>query len=270
MKPRYSTWLLCSALALAQLGCFWATTKHEGKELREDVDRLDAQLQNQELSIKGKVQELQTVLDKATKVLQRNSADLGAEVDSLERDNATLRGLVMAGKRIADEVAVAVKAQTQRIDDLEKRMAELERKASAAPPSKTPEQLFAEAKTLFDGGQFARARTLFRTVAIRHRNTSLAPEAQYYRGETLFREKNYKSAIGEFQKVFDKYPKSRRADEALYRASESAANLKWCTDARAYLGVLIQRYPKSSLIPRAKKKSAALKKNARNKRKCKS
>lgn len=257
------------ALLSFSSGCFWFTTKHEGKELRKDLDRVDAQLDSQQASVKGKVAELQTVLDKATKLLTRNSADIGAEVDELERDNTKLRGLVMEAKRLTEAVAAAAKEQRERLDSLETRLTALETK-SAAEPAKSASELLAEGRKHFDAKRYDKARALFKTVVVRHSTSSVAPEAQYYRGEARFRQKDFKSAIGEFQKVFDKYPKSRRADEALYRAGESAESLKWCTDARAYFGVLVKRYPRSSLVKRAKKKLTKLKKNSRNKKVCRS
>lgn len=263
------TTIVLLPLVVTMSGCFWVTTKHEGETLRKDVKRIDSTLSKQEETVQFKVKELQEVLDKATTLLTRNSADLGAEVDSLERDNAEMRGLVMEAKRAADAVVLAVKEQSERLDALEKRLASIEEQA-AVGARKSPEQMFAEAKVLFDAGDFAKSREAFKSIVISHSTSAVAAEAQYYRGETHFREKDFKSAIGEFQKVFDKYPKSRRADEALYRAGESATELQWCTDARAYFGVLVKRYPKSSLVPRAKKKDSDLRKIAKNRKKCKS
>lgn len=255
---------LSLGVILASTGCFWATTKHEGKKMREDIDRIDAQLKS---SVQDKVVELQKVLDEATKLLTRNSADIGAEVDELEREGSELRGLVMEAKRLTDGVVASVKEQSERIDALEKRLGELETRVNSEPP-KSPDQMFAEAKVVFDSKNYARAADMFKEIVVRYSTSDIAPEAQYYRGEAAFRSEDFKSAIGEFQKVFDKYPDSRRADEALFRAGESAEGLKWCTDARAYYGVLVQRYPKSSLVARAKKKITDIAKIARDKKKC--
>jgi tol-pal system protein YbgF len=265
-RSRRFSFLLLATLVAGSSGCFWVTTKHEGKQIKKDVARIDAEVKT---SVRKKVAELQEVLDKATKLLTRNSADLGAEVDTLEKENAEMRGLVMEAKRLSESIAKGVQEQRDRLDSLEKRLTELEQKV-ATEPQKSPEQMFAEARTVFDAGNYERAKAMFKVIAIRHSTDDIAPEAQYYRGESHFRGKDYKGAIGEFQKVFEKYPKSRRADEALFRAGESATALKWCTDARAYFGVLVQRYPKSSLVKRAKKNLSTLKKNAKNKRVCKS
>jgi len=271
MKAYRTAWrtALGTALLCTLGGCFWATTKHEGRELRKDVDRLDGEVKKQDTQVATKVAELQKVLDQATKVLQRNSANIGAEVDALERDGAELRGLVMSAKRLSDGIQSEAKAQTERLDALEKRIAALETK-TAAPPPKSAKELFQSGKKLFDAKQYAMARSEFRQIVVHHARDPLAAEAQYYRGEASYRERDYKSAIGEFQKVFDKFPRSRRADEALFRAGESATALKWCTDARAYFGLLAQRYPKSSLLKRAKRNSAKLKKSKGNKKVCKS
>ena len=75
-------------------------------------------------------------------------------------------------------------------------------------------------------------------------------------------------AIREFQKVYDKFADSSLADDALFRAGESAENLKNCTEARAYFALIVEKYPKSSLVKKAKDKDAALKAAAKNKAKC--
>ena len=261
-KPTFAIFVI--AIALIQSGCFWFTSKHEGQKLRKDVDRLDQEVQS---SVSAKVAKLEAVLEEATKLLRRNSANLGSEVNGLVQENAKLTGLVMEAKRTAAAVKSAVTEQNERLGDLEQRLAALEGKVTKTP-KKTPEAIFVEGKSLFDAKQWVSARDRFKQIVIRHSTSSIAPEAQYYRAETHFREKDYRSALGEFQKTFDKYPKSRRADEALFRAGESAEKLKWCTDARAYYAVLVKRYPRSSLVKRAKKNMATLKRNARKKRFC--
>lgn len=261
------------ACAIVFSGCFWATTKHEGQQIKKNVAKLDDRLKTQEETLGTKVEELKKVLDEATKLLARNSADLGAEVNSLVQENARLTGLVMEGKRYTDEVrknAMADrKSYEERIDSLETRLAELEKQLNKGP-RKSPGELFAEAKGLFDSGSYAKAAERFKSFVVAHGGNAKAPEAQYYRAEAHFKSGDKRRALGEFQKVFEKYPKSSRADDAMYRAGEVAENLKWCTDARAYFGLLRQKYPRSSFAKKAKAKDKTLKRNARNKKKCKS
>src|SRR5690606_4512818 len=97
-----------------------------------------------------------------------------------------------------------------------------------------------------------------------------ADDAQFQRAESYAKEKKYQESLGEYQRVFEKYPDSALADDAAFRAGEAAEALKWCTDARAYFGLLVKRWPKSNLVKKAKSKDAAIKKNSKSKAKCQS
>ena len=151
--------------------------------------------------------ELQAVLDKATKLLTRNSANLGTEVDSLSQENAKLTGLVMEAKRTAEGVKKAVDEQNERLGDLEKRIMALENKKTEAP-RKTPEAIFTEGKTLFDSKQWVAARDRFKQIVIRHSTANIAPEAQYYRAETHYREADYKARLASFKRYSTNTPRA--------------------------------------------------------------
>jgi tol-pal system protein YbgF len=265
--------------ALLQTGCFWVTTKHEGQKLRADVIQLETRLTTREESLQGKIQELERVLGEATQLLKRNSADLGADFESLSEQVRVLQGLVTAAKNHAEEVRKEVVALqksvdndrevlARRLESLEQRIAELEGQARQPATPQSPNELYAEGKAAFDAGDSARARSLFQQMVTRFPSHDRADDAQYYRGETYFREKDYDSAIREFQKVFDKYKDSSLADDALFRAGEAAQALRRCSEARAYFGLLRQKYPKSSLDKKAQDKDKELKRDAKNKAKC--
>jgi tol-pal system protein YbgF len=248
---------LAAALALSTSGCFWFTTKKEGRQLRQDVDKMEASLPR-----------LQRVLDEATKLLTRNSADLGASVDSLGEEQKKLTGLVMEASRYAEEVRDETKRQEQRISELEKRIAELESKAEQS--NKSAPQLWEEGMAAFQAKQYEQARTSFRSLLVKYPGHERADDAQLQRGESYFRERKFQESLGEFQRVFEKYPDSQVADDAAFRAGEAAEELKWCTDARAYFGLLMKKYPRSELAKKAKARDAAIKKNSDNKKKCQS
>jgi tetratricopeptide (TPR) repeat protein len=81
--------LVAAAPALALLGgCFWATTKSEGQALRKDVTSLETRIGTKEQALDDQINQLKKVLDDATKLLKRNSADLGLEVEQLRADDA--------------------------------------------------------------------------------------------------------------------------------------------------------------------------------------
>jgi TolA-binding protein len=246
---------LAAFLAMSASGCFWFTTKHEGREMRRDVDKMQQSLPK-----------LQQVLDEATQLLTRNSADLGAEVSSLGEEQKKLTGLVMEASRYAEEVRDATKRQEQRIADLEKRIAELEGKTEVS--NKSAPELWEEGMSAMGAGEYEQARGAFRSLLVKFPSHDKADDAQLQRGESYFRERKFQESLGEFQRVFEKYPQSTVADDAAFRAGEAAEQLKWCTDARAYFGLLLKKWPRSELVRKAKARDATIKKNAENKKKC--
>jgi tol-pal system protein YbgF len=263
---------VAAALATTSTGCFWFTTKHEGTELRRDVNQLDDRVAKTEDTLAAKVTRLEEVLKQATQLLTRNSADLGAEVQSLREENASLTGLVMEAKRTVGEMRSEL---TTMREMYEQRIAELEAKVAeggtgGGASNLGPDETFAEAKRQFDAGKYGDARNGFRRLITQHPAHASADDAQYYWGESYYREKDYEKAIAAFQQVFDRFAKSPLADDALFKAGESAEKLKWCTDARAYFGVLRQKYPKSEWGKKAADRDAQIKKNAKNKAKCQS
>jgi TolA-binding protein len=248
---------IAAVIALGASGCFWVTTKGEGRELRRDVNKIEASLPK-----------LQQVLDQATKLLTRNSADLGNEVTSMGDEQKKLNGLVMEASRYAEEVRDESKRQEQRIADLEKRIAELEGKAEVS--NKTAPQLWEEGMSALQGKNYEQARSSFRSLLTKYPTHDKADDAQMQRGESYYRERKYQESLGEYQRVFEKYQDSSLADDAAFRAGEAAEELRWCTDARAYFGLLVKKWPRSDLARKAKARDAALKKNAGNKKKCQS
>lgn len=264
--------LVLVAAAIGAPGCFWVTTKSEGKALRTDVDSLETRVATKEEELGDKVTELQTTLDEAAKVLKRNSADLGAEVQRIDDEQRTLLGLLTAAQSSAEEVRQAFeryKATTEeRLSAMEARLNALEAGKGPATANSSPDDLWSKGKTAFEAGRFEEAREAFKALALGHPSHGRADDAQYFRAETHFSVKEYDAAIREYQKVFDKYADSELADDALFRAGEAAETLKNCTEARTYFGLLRQKYPKSNLAKRAGDKDAALKKAARDKKKC--
>jgi len=262
-------------LAASLGGCFWVTTKSEGKSLRRDVKSLDTRVTGKEEEFAGKVAELQKTLDEAAKVLKRNSADLGADVQRIDDEQRKVLGLVTGAQQIAEDVQTQFdaykKSTEERLAALELRIATLESKGGGgSSTTASADDLWAAGKKSFEAAKYAEAREYFKKLAVGFPTHERADDAQYFRGETYFNEKDWDGAIREYQKVFDKFPDSDLADDALFRAGEAATNLKNCTEARAYFGVIKTKYPKSSLAKKAAEKDKALKAAAKDKKKCES
>lgn len=249
-------------------GCFWATTKSEGDAMRKDIKGLDSRLSSKEQDLSGKISELQKTLDDAAKLLKRNSADLGADVDQLRQDVRTANGLVTAVNQQVNELKMALATQTQRVDGLEARLAQLESGKPSANSS--PDDLWRLGSTAFEAARYNDAIDIFKRLVSSFPTHARAADAQYFRGQSHGNLKDWDKAIAAYQVVADKYPDSQLADDALYFAAVAAQQLKNCTEGRAYLGLIKQKYPKSNVTKAATDLDAALKKDAKNKAKCSS
>lgn len=260
--------LLLATLVSGLSGCFWATTKSEGDAMRKDIKGLDERLSAKEQDLSGKIGELQKTLDDAAKLLKRNSADLGADVDQLRQDVRTANGLVTAVNQQVQEMKMAMATQQQRIDGLEARLAQIESGKPSANSS--PDDLWRLGSTAFEAARYNEAIDIFKRLVSSYPTHARAADAQYFRGQSHSNLKDWDKAIGAYQVVADKYADSQLADDALYFAAVAAQNLKNCTEGRAYLGLIKQKYPKSNVTKAAADLDAQLKKNAKNKTKCSS
>ncbi|MBA3460996.1 MAG: tetratricopeptide repeat protein [Deltaproteobacteria bacterium] len=259
---------LLPLLALTS-GCFWVTTKSEGETLRKDVKGLDARLVTKEKALDENIQQLQKVLDDSSKLLKRNSADLGADVDQLRADVRTANGLVTAVNNGVNELKASLAKSEARIDALEQRLAQIESGKPTANSS--PDDLWKLGSTAFEAARYNDAIEIFKRLTSSFPTHERADDAAYFRGQSYTNLKDWEKAIGAYQSLVDKYPDSSLADDGLYFASLAAQNLKNCTEARAYLGVVKTKYGgKSNVLKQASDLDAAIKKDQKNKAKCSS
>ncbi len=248
-------------VAISLPSCFWVTTKKEGNTLRQQLTALEDRVGKNESALGGSIEELQEVLEKATKLLRRNSADLGADVESLSKEQARMTGLMEETARqlelLKTELGEHRKGTDERFELLDK-----------AKATTSPNEVFAEGKSAFDSKDYDRSISIFQSFVRNNRQHRLADDSQYYRAKSYARKRDYKSAVSEFQRVYENYPKSDWADDALYEAGEAAKALKWCTDARAYYSVLSKKFPKSRLARKARARERAIKKISKDTQKC--
>ena len=138
----------------------------------------------------------------------------------------------------------------------------------SAPADK--DALFADASQKLQAENFADARKVFFEFQKKFAADARADNALFLIGESYAKEKNHEKAIAGYQRLIDQYPDGDMADDAFFAAGKAAEAMKWCTDARAYYGVLVRRFPKSNFVKEAQEKLRLLKKDAKNKNVCQS
>jgi tol-pal system protein YbgF len=260
---------LMLALTLTS-GCFWVTTKSEGEALRADVTTLQGQISSKQKSLDDQIAQLQKVIDDATKVLKRNNADIGADVEALRADLRTANGLVTAVNNSVNELKIAFdkyrKDNDGRLDALESRVGQIESGKPSAMSS--PDDLWKLGTQAFDAARYNDAIDIFKRLVQTFPTHPRAPDAQYFRGQSYTNMKDWDHAIGAYQQLVEKYPDSSLADDGLYFAAKAATELKNCTEARTYLGVIKSKYPKSNVLRQADELDKQIKKSVKDKSRC--
>jgi TolA-binding protein len=257
-RARWARALLCLAAALGAPVLPACVTTSEGEKMQADIADLRTRLNDidkRDKEYKEQVVRLRKVLDEATRLLTRNSADVGAKAAKAEQDIAVLQGRI-------EEMAHAQEVQARQTADdrnrLETRLAGLEqtqtkivdRVAPVMPDDK--DQLWTQAGQRLQGGQRDEGRRFYRVFIQRFPADPRAPQAYLAIGMSFVQETKFPNAAAEFQKVLDTFPKAPEVPEAMWQLSKAFVELHFCTDARSLLNDLVKRYPKSTRTADAK------------------
>jgi TolA-binding protein len=247
------------ALALAAVAPTPACmTTGEGEKMQAEIadlrQRLD-DIDKRDKEWKDQVVRLRKVLDEATSLLTRNSADVGAKVAKSEQDIAGLQGRL---EEMAHAQEVQSRATADETSRLEARFAGLEqtqtkivdRVAPTMPDDK--DQLWQQAGQRLAGGQRDDGRRFYRAFIQRFPQDARAPQGYLAIGMSFVQESKYPNAAAEFQKILDTFPKAPEVPEAMWQLSRSFIGLHFCTDARSLLSDLMKRFPHSARAADAK------------------
>ena len=241
------------------IGC---VTTSEGEKMRADISDLRAkldQIDKRDKEYKEQVAKLRVVLDQATKLLTRNSADVGAKAAKAEQDIAVLQGRI-------EELTHTIEQQSRQAADsqnrLETRLAALEQTQNRVLDKVAPtmpddkEQLWQQAAQRLASGQRDDGRRFYRVFIQRFPADPRAAQAYLAIGMSFVQESKFPNAAAEFQKVLTVYPSAPEVPEAMWQLSLAFVQLHFCTDARSLLNDLVKRFPKS---PRANDAKTELK-----------
>ena len=252
-------------LALSLTGCW--TSASTGEQLQQQaqerdkrIARLEASMQATGAQLDSKVAQLEELLQRATDLLARNSADHGAKVEEVQQQLAALQGEVAELRNnhetMARDIAMRGSDLEQRVDRLSRRGTENEQ--VEIPADKAAH--LAAARGALTANDFNKARALFREFVTRYAQDAEAPAAQLQLGESYRLEGQHARALGEYRKVIANYGSSESVNEALFSMAVSFYELHACTDAKAALEALGRRRPAAPLARRLKEKQDQIKK----------
>ena len=256
---RQSLPLFIAVLILS--GCW--TTKEQGQALQRDVEELKKRLHRDIQQSKDEREKLQKVMEQATALLTRNSADVGAQVERMQARLAKITGQV-------DE-------QEKKLDDINQQLAKMEVKldnlASGAQPKQPPipqdkDQLFRLAQQKIAAGEHDEGRRLLRHFRSNYPTDPRADDAQLMLGDSYFAEQQFPKAIVEYRKIIDAKKKTNVYPDALYKVGMALYQLKFCSDAQLFLNQLVKRYRRHKEVARARKVLRLIRQYKRNPKFC--
>jgi len=250
-RPRPS---LCSALFVLSL---WVTLASGCiSQMQNDITANRQRLDSLEEDLEAKRKELEEALAEASRVLRRNSADQGLQIEEIQQRLAVMEGQIA---ELRNESIGSSQAQAQRSLELQRKLSEVARAAGmdvALDPEEIPQSRDAhwEAVTkAYRINKYSYTRALGRAFVERYPKDDEADNAQYMIGSSYLKQGQAAAALGEFQKVISTYRRGDAVDETLFDMAQAFLQVRACNDAETALKALLKNHARSPLAPEAKK-----------------
>jgi len=249
LRPTLAAGLVALPLLLTSAtGCI--------SQMRTDIAANQKRLDSLEEDLEVKRKELEEALAEASRVLRRNSADQGLQIEQIQQRLAMMEGQLA---ELRMESSGASQAQAQRSLELQRRLSEVARAAGMDIPldsTDIPESKSAHWDALTKAyriNKHSYARALARAYVERYPKDKQADNAQYMIGSSYLKQSQAAAALGEFQKVLSTYRKGDAIDETLYDMAQAFLQVRSCNDAATALKALLKNHKSSPLVPQAKK-----------------
>lgn len=255
---------LCGVLLAG--GCF--ITREQGQAMQREIDELKRRLATDKERSKLEREKLQKVMEQATALLTRNSADVGAQVDRMQAKVDQVGGQMEELEKKVNDVAQQFTEFKAKVD------VKLEGLQSGAPGPQNPpvpeekNELFNQASSKLAAGDHAEARRLLRHFVSRFAADPRVDRAQLMLGESYFAEQKFAPAIVEYKKIIEEHKQSAVVPEALYKIGMAFYQLKFCSDANLFLSQLLKKHKNHAQAERAKKVLALIKRFKRDRNVC--
>jgi len=263
-----------AACGLALSGCFLWTTKDQGQTLRTDMDALEDKVEKLSTELeedrarltemidraRAEMDELNATLTRATRVLARNSADFGAEMESAKDKLREIDGFMA-------EMRHEVEQMDRRVDETGKKIDEFALAAGLDLPvdeSKVPKSADAHLAAIqksLNEGRYGEVRSLAKIYLQRYPKDKRADDVQLMIAKSYLQQKRWAKALGALRRFTDLFPKSELAPEVLYEMAKAFYQLGDCTDARILVDAIVQRHRKSPFAGKAEKLKQDMNKN---------
>ncbi len=258
-RARLYAWgVALSVLIATSSGCI--------SQMQADIKANQERLDSLEADLEAKRKELEEALAEASRVLRRNSADQGLQIEEIIDRLAVMEGEIA---ELRMESSGLSQEQLAKEAELQKKLSEVARAAGMDVPlesSQIPDnkkkhwEAAVKAHRINDHSY---ARALLRAYVERYPNDSKADDAQYMVGSSYLRQGQPAAALGEFRKVLSTYRKGDVLDQTLYDMAQAFLQVRSCNDAETALKALLKNHKKSPLFQKAKRQLRAVREMGR-------
>ncbi|MFP4163604.1 MAG: tol-pal system protein YbgF [Chitinispirillaceae bacterium] len=270
MKCRKNRWAgIFAAAAIVCVGCAESLKQVESEAVLPEVDVIQVKENSDEALrlVQETKMELEVLSAKITEMDNRIIL-LSEEVSSIssarvEELEAKLALLTEAYKDLHNQLK-AVEKTTLRTS-VKRKPRKPSADATFSPASaadlvtSSPEyHLYQNGLKVFNSRNYQKALSVFSDLLSKFPEGSHRDNAHFWMGESYYRRGEFKKAISAFSKVFS-FPNSSKADDAQFKIGLSYQKLGQSAKARAELEKLINRFPASEYVERARRYSSNLK-----------
>jgi tol-pal system protein YbgF len=256
-------------------GCFAFMTKDEGRTMQQQIEDVKNQSAKNETRAAELAKQMDTqlarlkkIVDEATKVVTRNSADVGQTVEKMQVDLGQIQGRLDDLQHTSDALTKQFQDYRANSDTKLEQLTNATTASKAPPVPDTPDGAFGEGEKKLAAQQWVDARRLFEAFVNRYPADPRAATAHSTIGAAYDGEKRFANAIGAYTKVVDNFPKSEVVPDAMFKNGMAFFQLKYCSDAKVYFQELLKRYPKTGWKKDASDQLKNLQRDSKNKALC--
>ncbi|MGP1560748.1 MAG: tetratricopeptide repeat protein [Helicobacteraceae bacterium] len=191
------------------------------------------------------------ILQNENKHLQETIKEMSSLIAQLKKQTDLLSKSYVTGKEIkeiSNRLLKEINKNKEHINDLARAL-EI-KKPEAAFNNKSSDDIFKDIKKFIKNKKFDSART--RIAYLLDKEDYLKPRAFYLLGQLEYNSKNYENAVRAFNASGKLDPDADYMPNLLFYAAVSYENLGQKENAKKYLEMLIDTYPKNSLTKNAK------------------
>jgi tol-pal system protein YbgF len=233
----------------------------ELKEISGKLDSLEKRTGTLQRDVKGmsgevksKVGLLEKEMESSSQPMRRYQADLGARLDKLQLEVQNLTGRFEEGKYFAEKTFGATKNYQTRLEEMEKRVAALDKGPEVggrkAEPAAGPALgKVGEEKAPVITAPAAPSKEAPAKKAEPPKKPVAGPDESYKKAYDLYSKGNIDEAQREFKRFLEAYPKSKYAENAHFWLGECYFSQKKYEDAILEYDEVIKKYPKGNKVP---------------------